>query len=55
MLVGDGDVLTAPKLSAELADGISGARLLVVADSGHLSTLDQPEQVTQALVAWLQA
>jgi pimeloyl-ACP methyl ester carboxylesterase len=55
VLVGDGDVLTPPKLSAELADGIPDARLVVVADSGHLSTLDQPEQVTQALVAWLQA
>ena len=51
MLVGDGDVLTPPELSAELADGIPDAGLVVVADSGHLSTLDQPEQVTQALVA----
>jgi pimeloyl-ACP methyl ester carboxylesterase len=55
VLVGDGDVLTPPELSVELADGIPDARLVVVADSGHLSTLDQPEQVTQALVAWLQA
>jgi pimeloyl-ACP methyl ester carboxylesterase len=26
-----------------------------VAGAGHLSTLDQPDQVTSALVAWLQA
>ena len=55
MLVGDGDQLTPPQLSAELADGIPGARLVVVAGSGHLSPLDQPEQVTKALVEWLQA
>jgi len=55
VLVGDGDQLTPPELSAELADGIPGARLVVVAGSGHLTPLDQPEQVTKALVEWLQA
>jgi pimeloyl-ACP methyl ester carboxylesterase len=53
VLVGDGDELTPPELSAEIASGIPGARLVVVADSGHLTTLDQPHQVTQALVEWL--
>ena len=55
VLVGDSDQLTPPELSAELADGIPGARLVVVAGSGHLTPLDQPEQVTKALVEWLQA
>jgi pimeloyl-ACP methyl ester carboxylesterase len=55
VLVGDGDELTPPALSAEIAAGIPGARLVEVAGSGHLSTLDQPEQVTRALVEWLQA
>jgi pimeloyl-ACP methyl ester carboxylesterase len=54
VLVGDRDQLTPPQLSAELADGIPGARLVVVAGSGHLSPLDQPDQVTRALVEWLQ-
>ena len=49
------DELTPPALSAEIAAGIPGARLVEVAGSGHLSTLDQPEQVTRALVEWLQA
>ena len=53
VLVGDGDELTPPELSAEIASGIPGARLVVVADSGHLTTLDQSHQVTQALVEWL--
>jgi pimeloyl-ACP methyl ester carboxylesterase len=55
VLVGDGDELTPPELSAEIAGAIPGARLVVVAGSGHLSTLDQPRQVTQALVEWLRA
>jgi pimeloyl-ACP methyl ester carboxylesterase len=55
VLVGDGDQLTPPELSAEIAGGIPGARLVVVTGSGHLTPLDQPEQVTKALVEWLRA
>ena len=55
VLVGDSDQLTPPELSAEIAGSIPGARLVVVAGAGHLSTLDQPEQVTRALVGWLKA
>jgi pimeloyl-ACP methyl ester carboxylesterase len=55
VLVGDSDRLTPPELSAEIAAGIPGARLVVVAGSGHLSPLDQPEQVTKALLEWLAA
>jgi pimeloyl-ACP methyl ester carboxylesterase len=55
VLVGDSDQLTPPQLSAEIASGIPGARLLVVASAGHLTTLDQPEEVTKALVEWLRA
>jgi pimeloyl-ACP methyl ester carboxylesterase len=55
VLVGDGDQLTPPELSAEIAEAIPGAHLVVVAGSGHLTPLDQPEEVTKALVEWLQA
>jgi pimeloyl-ACP methyl ester carboxylesterase len=55
VLVGDSDQLTPPELSAEIASGIPGARLHVVAGSGHLTPLDQPEDVTKALVEWLHA
>jgi pimeloyl-ACP methyl ester carboxylesterase len=47
--------LTPPELSVEIASGIPGARLHVVASSGHLTPLDQPEDVTKALVEWLHA
>jgi pimeloyl-ACP methyl ester carboxylesterase len=55
VLVGDGDVLTPPELAVEIADGIAGARLVTVEHCGHLPPLERPEQVTDALVAWMQA
>jgi pimeloyl-ACP methyl ester carboxylesterase len=53
VLVGDGDTLTPPVLSEEIAAGIAGARLVRVPDCGHLSTLERPEPVNRALVEWL--
>lgn len=53
VLVGDGDQATPPDASHEIAEGIRGARLVIVPDCGHLSTLEQPEAVTQALAEWL--
>ena len=55
VVVGDGDELMAPGNSVEIADGIPGARLVTVAEAGHLSTLERPAQVTAALTEWLQA
>jgi pimeloyl-ACP methyl ester carboxylesterase len=53
VLVGDGDELTPPALSQELAAGIPGARLVTVPDCGHLSTMERPEAVNQALIDWI--
>jgi len=53
VLVGDEDQPTPPELAREMAAGIAGSRLVVVPDSGHLSTLEQPQAVTAALVEWL--
>jgi len=50
VLVGDGDEATLPELAREIAAAIAGARLAIIADCGHLSTLEQPERVTAALV-----
>jgi pimeloyl-ACP methyl ester carboxylesterase len=55
VLVGDADRLTPPEHAAEIAEGIDGAQLVVVPDCGHLSTLERPTAVTDALVAWLAA
>jgi pimeloyl-ACP methyl ester carboxylesterase len=53
VLVGDGDEATPPELAREIASAIGGSRLAVIADCGHLSTLEQPEKVTAALVEWI--
>ena len=55
VLVGDGDELTPPHLSEEIAAAIPGARLVVVAECGHLSTLERPQAVAQALVEWMKS
>lgn len=55
VLVGDQDVLTPPERALEIANGIAGARLVRIADCGHLSTLERPDAVTQALHGWLAA
>ena len=53
VLVGEGDELTPPELAAEIAAGIPGARLTTVPQCGHMSTLEQPDEVTRALLEWL--
>ena len=55
VLVGEGDQLTPPALSEEMATLIPNSRLVTVPDSGHLSTLEKPESVTRALVEWMEA
>ncbi len=53
VLVGDSDVATPPELNKEIADGIPGAKFAVIPDSGHLTTIEQPEAVNAALAEWL--
>ena len=55
VVVGDGDELTPPSLAQEMAAGIAGARLAVIPECGHLSTLERPQAVTEALVEWMRA
>ena len=55
VLVGEGDEATPPELAREISAGIPGSRLVTIADSGHLSTLEQPQAVTEALVEWMKS
>jgi len=55
VLCGDDDRLTPPALAEEMAAGIAGAELVLIAHSGHLSTLEQPEAVNRAMIEWLAA
>jgi pimeloyl-ACP methyl ester carboxylesterase len=55
VLVGDSDPLTPPPHSAEIASAIPAAELKVVPECGHLSPIERPAEVSQALVQWIQA
>ncbi len=54
VLVGEADQLTPPDRAQEMASGIAGARLVTVPACGHLSSLEEPVAVNQALLALLQ-
>jgi pimeloyl-ACP methyl ester carboxylesterase len=53
VVVGDADELTPPAAAREIAAGITGARLVVIPQCGHLSTLERPQAVNAALVEWI--
>lgn len=55
VLVGDADPLTPIELSREIVAGIPQARLAVIDECGHGSTLEQPEAVNRHLVDWIRA
>lgn len=55
VLVGEEDLITPPERAAEIAAGIRGAKLVRLAECGHLSTLERPDEVTRALTAWLES
>ncbi len=53
VLCGAGDAVTPPADHEAMAARVAGARLVVVAESGHLSAIEQPAAVTAALSTWL--
>ncbi|MFM9968240.1 MAG: alpha/beta fold hydrolase [Burkholderiales bacterium] len=53
LLCGRQDALTPIALHEEMANEIIGSNLAVIDDCGHLSTLEQPEEVSVALRTWL--
>jgi len=53
VLVGREDALTPPELAGEMAEGISDARLAIIEECGHLSTLERPQATTALLRDWL--
>ena len=55
VLCGRDDAITPLEVHEEMAAGIPGAELVVVDDCGHLSTLERPEAVNEALRRWLGA
>ena len=55
VLVGDSDEATPPDLAGEMAAAIPGAKLVVVPECGHLSTIERPQAVNKALIELMQA
>jgi pimeloyl-ACP methyl ester carboxylesterase len=53
VLTGDEDHTIPNSLSMEMADGIPGAKLVILPDCGHLPQLEQPKATADALVEWL--
>jgi len=53
ILCGVHDALCNEKLHRDMALEVNHARLEIIDEAGHLSTLDAPEQVNQALENWL--
>jgi pimeloyl-ACP methyl ester carboxylesterase len=50
---GSDDRLCSPRVHADLAARFAHARLLVVEQAGHLSSIDQPVALTSGLMDWL--
>lgn len=55
VLTGDQDNTIPNAFSKEMADGIAGAKLVVLANCGHLPQPEQPAATVQALTEWLQS
>jgi pimeloyl-ACP methyl ester carboxylesterase len=55
VIVGDADAITPPDVAKSMADRIRGAQLVTIRGAGHMSPMEQPEQVNRALRSFLQS
>jgi pimeloyl-ACP methyl ester carboxylesterase len=53
VVTGAEDAIFGPEVGRELASAIPGARFLLVEEAGHLSSLERPEVVNEALLDFL--
>jgi 3-oxoadipate enol-lactonase len=53
VVVGDSDQITPPQGAEAMAKKIPGAKLETIRGAGHMSPMEQPEQVNRALTAFL--
>ena len=54
VMCGDADRLTPPECSREIACLVPAATLVMVPRCGHMLTMEQPDRVNGALLAWLE-
>jgi pimeloyl-ACP methyl ester carboxylesterase len=55
ILCGQDDAITPVEVHEEMHHGIKNSKLVTIPACGHLSTLDQPQEVTAALREWLKS
>jgi pimeloyl-ACP methyl ester carboxylesterase len=53
VLTGDRDMLIPNTNSREIAEGIAGAKLVIIPDCGHCPQPERPQATADALVEWL--
>jgi pimeloyl-ACP methyl ester carboxylesterase len=53
IIVGDKDVATPPENAQRLRNQIPDSKLVIIANSGHMSPIEEPEAVAEALEAFL--
>jgi len=53
VIVGEEDASLPVPISQEIADALPNASLVVIPEAGHLSALEKPEEVTEAMLAFL--
>ena len=53
VMVGEADAITPVPMVRAMAEKIPGARFEIIADSGHLTTLERPQETTALLREWL--
>ena len=53
VVCGEGDGVTPPECSREIAAAIPGARLELLADCGHMLTMEKPAPLNRLLAQWL--
>ena len=55
IVVGEADTISPVSAATEMADGVRGGRLVVVARSGHMAPLENSLGVNKALAEWVAA
>ncbi|HWA17564.1 MAG TPA: alpha/beta fold hydrolase [Devosia sp.] len=55
VIVGEADAITPPEVAWEMHNAITGSRLLVIPEAGHLALLEQSARVVEALREWAAA
>ena len=49
ILVGESDAITPPKVAQAMHDGIPKSHLALIKGAGHMTPMEQPEQVNRAI------